>query len=73
MVTMLPKSRCQPHRQVIVPIEQPGVPRPGREQCQRANRREARIVFGGAALDVTDLAGETEILRIDVGACPARV
>jgi hypothetical protein len=30
-------------------------------------------VFGGAALDVTDLAGETEILRIDVGACPARV
>jgi len=51
---------------MIFRVEQPGIPRVGREQRQRADRHEAPIVFGGTTLDVTDLVGEMEVLASDV-------
>ena len=56
----------QPRSQVIFRIEQPCIPGVGREQRQRANRHETAAVFGGTALDVSDLVGKVEVLALDV-------
>jgi hypothetical protein len=58
--------RGQTCRQMIFRIEQPGIPRVGREQCERVNRHPASIVLGSTALDVTDFVGEPEILGLNV-------
>jgi hypothetical protein len=56
----------QPHGQVIFRVEQPGIPGVGREQRQGTDRYEAPIMLSGAALDVSDLIGEMEVLAIDL-------
>jgi len=48
--------------QMIGRVQQPGVAGLGREQRQRTDGDKAPGVFGGMALDVTHLIGQTEIL-----------
>lgn len=57
---------CQPRRQAIFRVEQPGISCVGREQHQGTDRHEAPIMLSGAALNVSDLIGEIEVLAIDL-------
>jgi hypothetical protein len=51
---------------VIFGVEQPGISGVRGEQRQGTNGHKAPVVFGCAALDITDLIGEMEVLPIDV-------
>src|SRR5215467_305313 len=58
---------CQGRGEPILFVEQPGVPRLGREQDKLPERNNSSVVAGCTALNVTYLIGETEILAVRGG------
>jgi hypothetical protein len=60
----LPVS-CQPCGQAIGRVEQPGIAGFGGEQDQLTKGDDAAVVFGGPALNVAHLIGETKALAVD--------
>jgi hypothetical protein len=57
---------CQTGGEVIGRVQEPGVAGIGRKQRQWADGDEARVVCGGAALDVVDFVGQSKILAEDL-------
>jgi hypothetical protein len=55
----------EPQREVIGGVEQPSIAGFGREEDERAERDDARIVVGCPVLNVADLIGETKVLALD--------
>src|SRR4029453_7398915 len=54
--------RWGPGSESIGGLEDPGIPRVGREEHQRSDADDAAIVIGGSTLDRADLLGKVQTL-----------
>jgi len=55
----------EPEREVIVPVQHPGIAGFAGEECELTDRDDTPIVRGGATLDIADLIGKTEAGTIE--------
>src|SRR5262245_44880110 len=56
---------CQLRGEAILPIEQPGIARRGREEDKLPERNDSSVVSGCAPLNVAYLIGEAKVFALD--------